>query len=541
MAVLQISKIQVRRGQESQTSIPTLSAGEFAWAIDTQNLYIGNGAVSDGAPFVGNTRILTANDAGNLFQLANTYSFQGNTGATIHTGPTANSPVYRTLQSKLDDAITVVDFGCVGDYNGNAGTDNTRNLQNAIDQLFLNPSDKLNPKSKRPLHIPAGTYLITGTIYIPPNVTLVGDGSGKTVIVQSGLGVPVFMTCDSTSTYGVKEVWPNIRGAYKPRNINISGMTVHYDTNTHQIGNDGLLDLDCAIDTVIDDVQFLGVASSPLNDSVKGIQIRGQGTALTSDNIQINRCKFEKLNCGVYSDYDITNLKITNSKFTKMGVGVSIAAILAPGDNTRIHGPVDVKILNNNFETVYKQAIFVGSNTGNVSNLVLSQNNQFNSCGNLGNVLQDQAQSFEVITFFSPGNISTNDFFTRDDENAKGTPSPMIPSIKGHAVITGNKVNTLQLPTNLTTNVVTIAAGATSEQILVDYIATSTNLTRIGKLQILVDANTATVYDSFQYQGTAIGDTMRFTATVASNVVTLSAINLNNPTTNLTYKINQLY
>ena len=537
MAVLQISKIQVRRGQESQTSIPTLSAGEFAWAIDTQNLYIGNGAVSDGAPFVGNTRILTANDANNLFQLADTYNFKGNTGAIVQTGPDANSPVYRTLQSKLDDAITIVDFGCLGD----GVTDNTRNLQNAIDQLFLNPGDKSYVNSKRPLHIPAGTYLVTSTIYVPPNATLVGDGSGKTVIVQSGLGVPVFMTCDSTSTYNVKELWPNIRGAYKPRNINISGMTVQYDTNTHQIGNDGLIDLDCTVDTVIDDVQFRGVASGPLNDSVKGIQIRGQGTALTSDNIQINRCKFENLNCGVYSDYDITNLKISNSKFTEMGVGISIAAILAPGDNTRIHGPVDVKILNNNFETVYKQAIFVGSNTGNVSNLVLSQNNQFNYCGNMGNVLQDSAQNFEVITFFSPGNISTNDYFTRDDANATGNPNPMIPSIKGHAVITGNKVNTLQLPTNLTTNVVTIAAGATSEQILVDYIATSTNLTRIGKLQILVDANTATVYDSFQYQGTAIGDTMRFTATVASNVVTLSAINLNNPTTNLTYKINQLY
>jgi hypothetical protein len=537
MAVLQISKIQVRRGQEALTSIPTLSAGEFAWAIDTQNLYIGNGAVSDGAPFVGNTRILTANDAGNLFQLADTYSFQGNTGAIIHTGPTANSPIYRTLQSKLDDAITIIDFGCTGD----GVTDNTRSLQNAIDQIFLNPADKATVNSKRPLHIPAGTYLVTGTIYIPPNATLVGDGSGKTVIVQSGLGVPVFMTCDSTSTYSVKEVWPNIRSAYKPKNINISGMTMQYDRNTHQIGNDGLLDLDCAVDTVIDDVHFRGVAATPMNDSVKGIQIRGQGTANTSENIQINRCKFENLNCGVYSDYDIANLKISNSKFTKMGTGVSIAAILAPGDNTRIHGPVDVKIFNNNFNTVYQQAIFVGSNTGNISNLVLSQNNQFEYCGNMGNVLQDSAQNFEVITFFSPGNVSTNDYFTRDDANATGNPNPMIPSIKGHAVITGNKVNTLQLPTNLTTNVVTIAAGATSEQILVDYIATSTNLTRIGKLQILVDANTATVYDSFQYQGTAIGDTMRFTATVASNVVTLSAINLNNPTTNLTYKINQLY
>jgi hypothetical protein len=535
MAVLQISKIQVRRGQESQTNIPTLSAGEFAWAIDTQNLYIGNGAVSDGAPFVGNTRILTANDATNLFQLADTYSFQGNTGAIVHTGPTANQPIYRTLQQKLDDAITIIDFGCVGD----GSTDNTKSLQNAIDQIFLN-SDKSLTNSHRPLHIPAGTYLITGTIYIPPYATLVGDGADKTVIVQSGLGIPMFQTCDSSSTNYSRYLWPSIQSTAQPKRISISGMSMKYDVNTNQIGSDGMLDLDCVIDTVVDDIHFLGVASGPMNDSVKGIQIRGQG-ATTSENVQINRCKFENLNCGVYSDYDISNLKISNSKFTKMGKGVSVAAILAPGDNTRIHGPIDVKIVNNNFYNVYQQAIFVGSNTNNTSNLVTSQNNQFNNCGNMGNPAQDVAQSFEVITFFTPGNVSQNDYFSRDDANANGVPNPMIPAIKGHTSLTGNKVNSITLPTNVTTNILSLAAGSSAEQIRMDYIATQTNLTRIGQLQVLVDANTATVYDSFQYQGTAIGDTMRFTATLASNVITLSAVNLNNPQVFLSYKLNQLY
>ena len=60
MAVVQISKIQVRRGQKNQgTGIPQLASGEFGWAVDAQELYIGNGAVSEGAPAVGNTQILT--------------------------------------------------------------------------------------------------------------------------------------------------------------------------------------------------------------------------------------------------------------------------------------------------------------------------------------------------------------------------------------------------------------------------------------------------------------------------------------------------
>jgi hypothetical protein len=63
MAVVQISRIQIRRGKaQSGTGIPQLASGEMAWAIDTQELFIGNGSVFEGAPGVGNTKILTTND-----------------------------------------------------------------------------------------------------------------------------------------------------------------------------------------------------------------------------------------------------------------------------------------------------------------------------------------------------------------------------------------------------------------------------------------------------------------------------------------------
>ena len=35
MAVVQISKIQVRRGKKNTTGMPQLASGELAWAIDT--------------------------------------------------------------------------------------------------------------------------------------------------------------------------------------------------------------------------------------------------------------------------------------------------------------------------------------------------------------------------------------------------------------------------------------------------------------------------------------------------------------------------
>lgn len=63
MAVVSLSKIQIRRGRKlGGTGLPQLASGELAWAIDTRELYIGNGAVAEGAPAVGNTKILTEHD-----------------------------------------------------------------------------------------------------------------------------------------------------------------------------------------------------------------------------------------------------------------------------------------------------------------------------------------------------------------------------------------------------------------------------------------------------------------------------------------------
>jgi hypothetical protein len=57
MAVVQISRIQLRRGL--QQDLPQLATAEMAWSIDTRQLYIGNGTLSEGAPTTGVTEILT--------------------------------------------------------------------------------------------------------------------------------------------------------------------------------------------------------------------------------------------------------------------------------------------------------------------------------------------------------------------------------------------------------------------------------------------------------------------------------------------------
>lgn len=167
MAVIQISKIQVRRGQKnSGIGVPQLSSAEFAWAVDSQELFIGNGSVAEGAPAVGNTKILTEHD--NILELAASYRFAADdTSITLS--------IARGLQSKIDEIqVSVVDFGAVPD----GSTDSTLAFVTAIDELFKNSNDKF----KKILAVPNGVYLFLDDLIIPSNVLIKGENSQETVL-----------------------------------------------------------------------------------------------------------------------------------------------------------------------------------------------------------------------------------------------------------------------------------------------------------------------------------------------------------------------
>ena len=186
MAVVQISRIQVRRGRiNSGTGLPQLASGEMAWAIDSQELYIGNGAVSEGSPAVGNTKVLTQKDLETQFNILNTIKhIYRATDPSIATGPTANNPTTRVLQNKLDDVVSAYDFGVTG----NGVADDTIALQRAIDQLFLNPTTKssgtsvIAKQTRVTLVLQAGVYNISSTLYVPAYASIAGAGADKTFI-----------------------------------------------------------------------------------------------------------------------------------------------------------------------------------------------------------------------------------------------------------------------------------------------------------------------------------------------------------------------
>lgn len=229
MAVTQISRIQHRRGLEQD--LPQLASAELGWSIDTRQLYIGNGTLAEGAPIVGVTRILTEYDftdlASNLsLGISNTqYTFVGNAaGYTAETGPSALAPVVRSYQQKFDDIVNVRDFGATGD----GTTDDTAAINRAIQQIYKSTVSPTEPRARRTIYFPGGTYLTSSPLLVPPYARLIGDGLGSSIVKQNQGNSTVVNICDSLFQIGASI---GTGSATYPQDIEISGVQF-FNSNT---------------------------------------------------------------------------------------------------------------------------------------------------------------------------------------------------------------------------------------------------------------------------------------------------------------------
>ena len=212
MAVVQISKIQQRRGQKLLSGMPQLSSAELAWAVDTQELFIGNGSVTEGAPYVGNTRVLTEHD--NILELAGSYKF-----AEPDLSITAS--IFRSLQSKLDEIqVSVIDFGPQPD----PSTNHTPYFVTAFTQLFQNADTGY----RKVLIVPNGHYYLTSTLRVPSNVILRGETQDG-VILDIGANTIEFLSAAGTDVLGP------FTSTDRPENVSISNLTIQYTTGSMDI------------------------------------------------------------------------------------------------------------------------------------------------------------------------------------------------------------------------------------------------------------------------------------------------------------------
>ena len=243
MAILQISQIQIRRGL--QQDLPQLASAEMGWSLDTRRLFIGNGTLSEGAPSTGITEILT--QYSNFLGFVNAYTFAGtNSGYTSQTGVSALNPVTRSLQNVLDDSVNVVDFGALG----NGTTDDTAALQRAITQIYTSTLNGVYPNVQRTIKIPAGNYIISSALLIPPNCTLKGDGKNNTIINIGNSANSAIITSDSSFQYGGSL---GAGGAKYPSFITIQDLGFSSSSSSYAVAT-----IASTTDILFDRVQFKG-------------------------------------------------------------------------------------------------------------------------------------------------------------------------------------------------------------------------------------------------------------------------------------------
>ena len=345
MAIVQISRIQIRRGQKLVGSgIPQLAGGELGWAVDTRELYIGNGSVSEGSPAVGNSKILTQHD--NLFSFADQYTYQKNI-STMQTGATPTTPITRTLQDRLDETVSVKSFGALGD-----NTDQIVQLQKAIDQLYINTSTKGSAGSRVTLTIPPGEYQISASLKVPPHATIVGAGSDKVFIIQTG-NFPIIETVNSASTPGSPALDATSTTLNQARHITIKGVTLK--TTTNYAG----LHLQSCRESVFDDISIEGgwtSGSSHLANQV-GIRMACLSTAVNTIRNTFRNITVKGFARAVESKYDIENNLWDKCIFETLGYGFVFGDGTIINNQGMLTGPINNTITNCKFQDIDKQGI----------------------------------------------------------------------------------------------------------------------------------------------------------------------------------------
>lgn len=306
MAVTQISRIQHRRGLEQD--LPQLASAELGWSIDTRRLYIGNGTLDEGAPAVGITRILTEHDIATItsdVELTD-YTFFGNSaGYAVQTGPSAISPIIRTLQDKLDDFVSVKDFGATG----NGVTDDTSAINRAIQQIYKSGVSSTEPRTRRTIYFPGGTYLISSPILIPPYSRLVGDGMGSAILKQTQGNRTVANVCDSEFQTGSSI---GSGSATYPQDIEISGIQF-FNSNTNVILP--VFVIDSASNVTIQSSKFLTNATAGFYPNLVSVQT----STGNSNKITFDSCQFINGGNGIsLLSSSVTSVRVVQSGFDNL-------------------------------------------------------------------------------------------------------------------------------------------------------------------------------------------------------------------------------
>ena len=527
MPIVQISRIQHRRGKK--TDLPQLAAGELGWSIDEQKLYIGNGTVADGAPAVGNTEIMTAGTS--AFTTALTHTYRGYLGDATPVLTGATGDVSRTLQKRLDDYVSVKDFGAVGDDS----TADVVAIQRAIDELYSD-TDQDDVRSRRTLFFPAGTYKINASLTIPPYAHLVGEGPDKTIIKNSASAPALVTEDDDGNVYG----GIGNAGATTPTQIQISNMTIR---TTVAYGG---ISIDNATKVFVNNCKFHGTFVSGGTDAStsKGVSVRST-TALPCANIIFDQCQFTGFARLVDMSYDVTNVRFTNCDFNTAYYGAMLGETMDGSTNGLTVGPRDIQFSGSSWSTIGQQAIYVkasSTTTGIGTRNVISYGNWY--AETVANNFEGPGSIREVpvLQYDNDECSSVMDFFERTDLRRADGSSELnaAPELQGIGIQTkAIKQETLLNNTSSATTINEFPALA-GKGLIIKYKIVRGTLDRTGEFVISASTTAVSSDDTFTESGADIGVTLSATldnkdSTAGSETVALKYVMTNSSSTNATF------
>lgn len=399
MAILQISKIQHRRGL--QQDLPQLASAEIGWSLDQQRLFIGNGTLEEGAPALGVTEILTEHS--DLVGLLEIYTFRGlSSGREIVTGVDILNPVFRTLQDRLDDIVFVKNFGATGD----GVTDDTAAIQRALDNTYTAGGDIFSRYHHRKIIFPAGKYLISDTLNIPPYIVIQGEGKQTTQIVGSMTDRPLAQFTDAAGNTGTTFATQSGYSDYHISDISLINKAATYNQNC--------LVMDGGNTATFNRVMFRGITdtltgatayTADRGAGVSAVAINNASTTVGVKNIAFSQCDFINHNYGIEINRDVRSVSVIDCFFDHVYHAVVV------GNNQTAGEPVPrgISLSNNYYLNVAAEAVKTYTGVHNV----MSLGSWFESVG-LGTDPAGAVQT-PAVNFGDKFNYSIADGFNRDD------------------------------------------------------------------------------------------------------------------------------
>ena len=281
------------------------------------------------------------------------YSTDGNTFASQGYSY-GNAITTRSLQQKLDDFVSVKDFGAKGD----GITDDTESINRAMYELYCR---SITTSGRKVLYFPAGNYIITADLKVPSYARLRGEGTTNTLITQtrSPYISPYITWCMYTAdNFQQTQTLLGLNGASLPTDITVEDMSLIS-------AGDGII-IDSASRVTLNNVRFKGPKTNVnlLNDASLGVPtagVRFQGYSLTSSSdVNMTDCLFDGFNVGAYlpPNQNISNALMDSCTFLNCNIGIYMI-----GNNAK-----NITVTNSYMDQIYSYGCYI-SNCSNFLSL----------------------------------------------------------------------------------------------------------------------------------------------------------------------------